>query len=279
MVILPEFPREELEALRGKVIVFVGGGSSPEKRSIYEKAKSLGVKSAILDGPESWASAMVEDGTISGYFPVAFEAETQATLANMLAAIDKVRDELGEPAGVCTFFEVAVPIATRLAAALGLPANPIEAVDHARDKHATRRISMATGLPTPKHASIETPADIEPAANTVGFPAVIKPIGMFQSMGVLRVDSLPELMAAYDKVLDELAAARKAAIGTADYRATVATLEAKMVLEEFLDGEEQARTLWPTLAHTRPPEARLCELHRYELQPQHRVLPRVRNLQ
>ena len=98
-------------------------------------------------------------------------------------------------------------------------------------------------------------------------------------MGVLRVDSLPELMAAYDKVLDELAAARKAAIGTADYRATVATIEAKMVLEEFLDGEEQARTLWPTLAHTRPPEARLCELHRYELQPQHRVLPRVRNLQ
>ena len=59
MVILPEFPREELEALLGKVIVFVGGGSSPEKRSIYEKAKSLGVKSAILDGPESWASAMV----------------------------------------------------------------------------------------------------------------------------------------------------------------------------------------------------------------------------
>jgi biotin carboxylase len=141
-----------------------------------------------------------------------------------------------------TFFELAVPIATCLAAALGLPANPIAAVENARDKHATRAISAAAGLPTPKHASITSVADVEPAAQIVGFPAVIKPIGMFQSMGVLRVDSLSDLHAAYQTVLAELELAHKAAAGTADYRATVAGLGVRMVLEEFLDGDEQVCT-------------------------------------
>lgn len=231
--------RAELLALSGKVVVFVGGGSSAEKRDIYQTAKSLGVRSVVLDGPCSWAAAMVDDGTIAGFYPVAFHSDAEATLANMREAIASVRSDIGEPAGVCTFFEIAVPIATRLAADLGLPANPIEAVNTARDKHATRVVSAAAGLPTPKHASIESAADVELAARTVGFPAVIKPIGMFQSMGVLRVDSLPELVAAYDKVLGELAAARETANSSDDYRATVASLGVKMVLEEFLDGDEQ----------------------------------------
>lgn len=234
-----EAQRQELLALRGKVVVFVGAGSSPEKRSIYETAKELGVKSVVLDGPGSWADSMLQSGTVAGYYPVAFDPDTEVTLKNMLQAINLVRTDIGEPAGVCTFFEIAVPITTRLAAALGLPYNPIEAVDHARDKHATRRISAEAGLPTPKHASIESASDIDSAAATVGFPAVIKPISMFQSMGVLRVNSLSELRTAYDQVLAEVAHAQKAATGTNDYRATVANLGVKMVLEEFLDGDEQ----------------------------------------
>jgi carbamoylphosphate synthase large subunit len=39
------------------------------------------------------------------------------------------------------------------------------------------------------------PADVEKAAEYVGFPAVIKPIAAAASMGVVRVDNLPELKA------------------------------------------------------------------------------------
>lgn len=218
--------------LAGKVIIFIGAGSSPSKRSIYETAKGHGVRSVVIDGSGSWASEMVADGAIEAFHPVDFDAEAEVTLSRMLSAVEEIRSAVGEPVGVCTFFEIAVPLATRLAHALGLPANPIEAVENARDKHATRRISAAAGLPTPRHASIESAADLADAAEAVGFPAVIKPIGMFQSMGVLRVDSAEELGAAYAKVLAELDAAHAAAGETADYRTTAATLGTKMVLEE-----------------------------------------------
>ena len=280
METLPCGERREVLELHGKVVVCIGAGSSPEKRSIYETAHSLGVRVVILDGPGSWASSMLDEGIIAGYYPVSFDADPELTLANMLSAVERVRAEVGSPDGVCTFFEVAVPIATRLAAALGLPANPIEAVDQARDKHATRAVSARAGLPTPKHASIESADEVEAAAEVVGFPAVIKPIGMFQSMGVLRVNSYDELTSAYGQVLRELAHAREVAqgapipplstlpftrlhphlyvcplpsdgrhltltltliptptptlilaAGTHDYRATVASLGVKMVLE------------------------------------------------
>ena len=225
--------------LDGRVVVFVGAGSSPDKRSLYDSAKVLGVRSIILDGPGSWASSLVADGTITKLCHVNFEQDHAVTLSNMLAAIDDVRREVGEPEAVVTFFEIAVPMATRLAAALNLPCNPIEAVDNARDKHATRVVSATAGLPTPRHASIVSANDLEAAASAVGFPAVLKPIGMFQSMGVLRVDSLNELRAGHAKVIQELADAQAASATSADYRAGVAHLGARMVLEEYLDGDEQ----------------------------------------
>eukprot|EP00966_Prymnesium_polylepis_P062431 1448762-Prymnesium_polylepis.1 len=82
----------------------------------------------------------------------------------MLEVIDRVRAEHGEISGVCTFFELAVPMATRLAQALGVPANPLSAVNSARDKHDTRRISAAAGLPTPRHASVESGGDLASVA-------------------------------------------------------------------------------------------------------------------
>ena len=133
--------------------------------------------------------------------------------------------------------EIAVPIATRLAAKLGVPANPIEAVMNARDKHATRRISAAAGLPTPKHASIEGVSDLKPAADEVGFPAVLKPVGMFQSMGVVIVDSMSKLVEAYDTVRELQRRAPPPPAPTTT--ASKPRLGVKMVLEEFLDGEEQ----------------------------------------
>ena len=101
---------------------------------------------------------------------------------------------------------------------------------------ASASASALDGPAAPEDDDAAAEEDDGPAADVVGFPAVIKPIGMFQSMGVLRVDDLPALEAAYRTVLDELDTARAAAEGTADYRATVATLGVKMVLEEFLDG-------------------------------------------
>merc|ERR1712187_430228 len=151
----------------------------------------------------------------------------------------KIQADVGEIAGVCSFFEVAVPIATRLAQALGLPHNSPLAVDNARDKHATRRITSEAGLACPKHACVYSEEDLLAASEHVGFPAVIKATSLFQSMGVLRVDTFAELQAAHTKIIAEISRVKEEVQSSADYRATVGEMSSKMVLEEFMDGEEQ----------------------------------------
>jgi hypothetical protein len=108
------------------------------------------------------------------------------------------------PDGVCTFNEMSVPIAARLAEALNLPGNPVAAVDAARDKFATRAIMADAGLATPANCLIEKADDLVAAAATVGFPAVIKPIAGAGSMGVVRVDSAEELARIYKKVVADM---------------------------------------------------------------------------
>ena len=121
-----------------------------------------------------------------------------------LRTAQKLEAEGLAPDGVCTFNEMSVPIAARLAEALSLPGNPVAAVDAARDKFATRAIMQDAGLATPANALIEKPEDLDAAAEKVGFPAVIKPIAGAGSMGVVRVDSKEELARIYAKVVADM---------------------------------------------------------------------------
>lgn len=57
----------------------------------------------------------------------------------------------------------------------------------------TREVMGAAGLPTPKNTIIRSPKDLAKAAAHVGFPAVLKPISGAASLGVIRVNSEPDL--------------------------------------------------------------------------------------
>ena len=72
---------------------------------------------------------------------------------------------------MCTFCEMAVPLVARLAEKLGLPGNSPQAVDAARDKHSTRAVMKAAGLPTPRNMLVSEPEDVKKAAEEVCFPA------------------------------------------------------------------------------------------------------------
>lgn len=56
-------------------------------------------------------------------------------------AVKKAAKEVGDLDGITTFCELAVPLASRLAEALGLPHNSVQAVDNARDKVSSGRES------------------------------------------------------------------------------------------------------------------------------------------
>jgi biotin carboxylase len=82
-------------------------------------------------------------------------------------------------------------LATAVAARLGLPHNPAEAVRNAADKARQRQRWADAGVPQPRFGIIPAAAPagaIRQAAETAGFPCVVKAISLSASQGVLRAD-------------------------------------------------------------------------------------------
>ena len=90
-----------------------------------------------------------------------------------------------------------MPVAARVAAALGLPGNPVEAVDAARSKLRTREASEQAGLPTPRSQRVRSLDELYAAAVEIGFPAVVKPEFGASAVGCVRVDSFESLPGVY----------------------------------------------------------------------------------
>jgi len=90
---------------------------------------------------------------------------------------------------------------------LGLPNNPPAAVARTRDKAAMRRAFAQAGVPQPRFALLPCGADVAAVAREVGFPCVIKPLGLSGSRGVIRADDAEQARATAERVRGILAAA------------------------------------------------------------------------
>ncbi|KAF4662475.1 Carnosine synthase 1 [Perkinsus olseni] len=265
---LKQIPRELLEhdseegqalrqqLLRGATIaVFCAGYKG--KKFIYQRAAELGVKVVVIDGPDSWAEEMVAEEIIAKFIPIDFTADNEVLFQQALDAIKSLEEDplVGPVDGICTFIELAVPMAARLSEALGLPGPSVECVDIARDKHKTRDIMTAKGLPSIRNFLITDPNQLELAAQHVGFPAVLKPIAGAASLGVQKVSDMDDLKRTYGDLVHLMAGLRVKA-GALERVTKVRTdstvseaIEADginaehvialdMMLEEFLDGDE-----------------------------------------
>lgn len=238
--------------LRGAVMVFVTAGYSG-KKFVFEKAKELGVRSIIIDGPDSWSQTLVDEGIAEKFYGLDF-SDADTVFERCVEVIEKARNELGELDGILSFCEIAQPLVARLTEKFALPGNSPSAVDAARDKFATRQCMMAAGLPTPKNYLITEEAHLEEAAAHVGFPAVIKPIFGAASIGVQRVDNLANLKTAFKSVIKELRSAKIVAGAlqqgddededevdiepSGDSRSASSWIKLQVMMEEYLDGPE-----------------------------------------
>jgi biotin carboxylase len=119
-------------------------------------------------------------------------------------------------------------VAAALAAELlGLVHSPAAAVAITRDKAALRARLAAAHVPQPRFRVIERGDDPGPAGSAVGWPVVVKPIGLSASQGVIRVDRPADLSAAVDRVRG---IARRAGSGG----------EEPLLVEQFVSGAEVA---------------------------------------
>ncbi|HKW22679.1 MAG TPA: ATP-grasp domain-containing protein [Ktedonobacterales bacterium] len=132
-------------------------------------------------------------------------------------------------------FDAIVPVddsatilAARANAALGLPWNPPEAAEAARDKGVMRRLMAAAGVPSPVFRRFPLTTDPHEIARQVTYPCVVKPLRLSGSRGVIRADSPDEL---------EAAVARLERILLDDGNARETT---DILVEDFIPGVEVA---------------------------------------
>ncbi len=197
--------------------------------AFLEAARRLGVE-VVLASDRCPRIAAEHPEAELGAVPVRLDDEEGAVRAIVAAARERpVR-------AVVATDDATVAIAARAATELGLPANPVEAVRAARNKLRFREALARAGLPHPRFRAFpidESPrAAAREAAAAVGFPAVVKPLALSASQGVIRADGEEAFAAAFERVArllrtPEIAARRDPALSW-------------VLAEEFVPGPELA---------------------------------------
>jgi len=193
-----------LESLEGKRLLVILG-SYRSKRHIYERARELGVRLAVLDGPGHWVRECAGPGDL-------VERHLSVDLAPLPTFVDRAVEAVRTAGlaldGIGAIDEFAGAFTARIADRLGLPFHPAAAADLARDKGRAREACAAAGLPGPAFARIESPEDLRGAGELVGFPAVLKPVSGVGSVQTFRVASEADLARRYEMIVSEVREAR-----------------------------------------------------------------------
>jgi biotin carboxylase len=119
-------------------------------------------------------------------------------------------------------------LAATAARALGLPHNPVDAVQAARDKARMRERFAAVGLPTPRFITVDRDAVPQTIAAAVRFPCVVKPLDLSGSQGVVKVNDAASFPRAFTRVATIIAACRPNG------------MRGSVLIEDFIPGEEVA---------------------------------------
>jgi biotin carboxylase len=210
-------------------------GSYVGKRPMYERARELGAKLVVIDGPGHWTQAAAAEGLFEQFIEV--DLHPHHTLADR--AYQAVRQTNLQFDGVATFEEFAGPLTSLLARASGLSGHPFLSVAYCRDKTLTREVCIEAGIPSPRYYRIRSAEDINCAAEHVGFPAVLKPVSGASSVATYRVDSPAELHHRYQQTMEIAQDHLKSSnIHSDDETELIWANGFDMTLEEFLDGEE-----------------------------------------
>jgi biotin carboxylase len=161
-----------------QTVLFVGAGRH-QRRAIL-RAKELGLRVVAVDRNREAVG-----------LPHADEAHV-VDFADVKAVIEVAeRDSID---GVLTVSaDRAVPVVAAVAEALGLPGIGTDTAHLMTHKVAMRRRLAEGGLPQPRFAAVRVRREAAPAAETVGFPAVLKPADSGGQRGLFRLESFDDL--------------------------------------------------------------------------------------
>ena len=166
--------------MQGKTVLFVGAGRH-QRRAIV-RAQELGLRVVAVDrNPDALGLAVADIGEA-----VDFQDVDGVIEVGRRHGVD----------GVLTISaDRAVPVVAAVAEALALPGIGVEVAHTMTHKIAMRRRFAEAGVPQPRFAAARDLRQAIAAAETVGFPAVLKPADSGGQRGVFRLDSIDDLEA------------------------------------------------------------------------------------
>jgi biotin carboxylase len=208
-----------------KPTVVVVGAGYQGKRRCYDRLAAIGAHLVIVDEPGHWSQVLTGEIAGTTWLAAPITGDPDVDAEAILAALRRsgVRAD-----GVLTFWENSVCETARVAAALGLPGNPPEAVDAARSKIRTRELSARLGLPSPRAQRVRSLDELFAAAVDVGFPAVVKPEFGASAIGCVRIDDFESLSGVYQLV--------RAVVSPEED--SIFRAGSDLLLEQYLDGVE-----------------------------------------
>ncbi len=190
--------------MRGKTVLFVGAGRHQARAIAHAQERGVRVVAVDRNGAAP-GLAIADVGEVVDFVDVA-----EVVDVGHRYAVD----------GVLTVSaDRAVPVVAAVAEELGLPGIGTDVAHVMTQKIAMRRLLAEAGVPQPRFAAARDLASARAAAETVGFPAVLKPADSGGQRGVFRLDSIDDLDGHLHAALAESA-------------------EGEVVLERFHEGLE-----------------------------------------
>lgn len=167
------------------------------------------------------------------YFDKVIDIDTENT-RDVLSAVNRLSEEM-DIAGVVTFVEHAVPLASQIAEYLMLPFISLEVAIVSRNKYLMRKKFMTYKLNSSKFDLANTIGKAKKVCNEIGYPVVVKPLIGGGSLSVMRINSEEELVANFNHLKSK---SFKEFEYDPLFEMTTKEFGDSMLIEEYLEGAE-----------------------------------------
>ena len=168
----------------------------------------------------------LDDPWRDGAVAVRFYEEQQSLNAILAAHAER------PISGVIAVGDRPTVLAARVADALGIPGNPVDAAEASRSKKAMRECFGRAGMPTPWVHILPADATAPAHIPSLTYPCVVKPLGLSGSRGVIKVDRAEEFEPAVRRV--------RALLARPQVQAQRTELTDELLVEGYIEGREYA---------------------------------------
>ena len=159
-------------------LLFVGAGR--HQRRAIRRARELGLRVVAVDrNPEAPGLEAADVAEVVVFADV--------------DAVERVARSHGVDGALTVSADRAVPVVATVTERLGLPSIGTDVAHRLTHKLAMRRTLAEEGIPQPAYAAVRNLAEGRAAIETVGLPAVLKPVDSGGQRGVFRIETPGDL--------------------------------------------------------------------------------------